>query len=129
MHVTMLKKILSSYRVFGYSSGITDKDFLLRPKRAGATSLDDSAYDESMYEKFRRLLADRLDTDISNVFVHGVMSDPTKGDSVTVFYSAHGSPWYQSSKMSGIVSTNKNDVSILFILYIYIYIYLYIRKY
>lgn len=89
--------------------GITDKDFLLRPKRAGSTSLDDSAYDKNMYEKFHELLAKKLSTDVKNVFIHSVMYDESKGDFTNVLYSAHGSPWYPSGRMNGVVTTSRDQ--------------------
>ena len=92
--------------------GITDKDFLRREKRAGVNSLDDSAYEQSMYEKFQKMLAEKLKTDLENVNVLSVMHNTTD-DSTDVRFAAHGSPWYQSSRLDGIVTSNLADVSIM----------------
>ena len=93
-------------------TGISDEDFLRRTKREGIDSLDDSAYEQSMYEQVQKMLAEKLKTDLDNVYILSVMYNAT-ADTTDVRFAAHGSPWYQSSRLDGIVATNLGDVSII----------------
>ena len=113
--ILVYKYIYDKYELFEDNfnfTGISDEDFLRRKKRAGIDSLDDSAYEQSMYEQVQKLLAEKLKTDLDNVNVLSVMYNAT-ADSTDVRFAAHGSPWYQSSRLDGIVSTNLGDVSII----------------
>ena len=58
------------------------------------------------------MLAEKLKTDLENVNVLSVMHNTTD-DSTDVRFAAHGSPWYQSSRLDGIVTSNLADVSIM----------------
>ena len=90
-------------------TGISDEDFLRRKKRDGIDTLGDNAYEQSMFEKVQKLLAEKLKTDLDNVNIHSVMYNKT-ADTTDVRFAAHGSPWYQSSRMDGVVSTNLAEV-------------------
>jgi len=84
-------------------AGISPEDFLHRPRRG-------SVLEDSMYIKFQKLLATKLygsTTRLDNVQIVSVMGDKTHTD---VRFSAHGSPWYQSSRMDGIVTESRDEV-------------------
>lgn len=95
--------------------GITPVDFLTRPKLSGDITL----YGDSMYDKFRKLLATKLYGSFSpemleRVQIVSVMATGAGGTDVR--YAAHGSPWYQSGKMDGIVTTNLAEVILFLVL-------------
>ena len=72
------------------------------------------AYEDSMYEKFCKLLSDKLHTRLENVHILSVMYDPTNGDYTDVRYAAtDGSTWFQSSTLDGVVSANKDEVRLV----------------
>ena len=108
------------YSVF--SQGITDEEFLRKEKK----NTQQLAYEKSMYEEFRALLATKLGTDIENVHCLSVMYNPDRGDHTDVRCAAHGSPWYQSSKLDGLISLNRDEVRhscILVIFYTFVVVY------
>ena len=70
-------------------------------------------YEKSMYMEFRELLAAKLHTDLENVYILSVMYNSIKGDYTDVRYAAHGSPWYQSGRVDGVVSANRDEVCLL----------------
>lgn len=89
--------------------GITPEDFLLKPKRPGAAN----QFGDSMYDSFRLTLANQLYAgrgvqNLENVQVLSVMSVQ---DGIDVRFSAHGSPWYSTSRMDGVVSENRDEFS------------------
>lgn len=61
----------------------------------------------SHYDKFRRLLAEKLRVEVSFVEIFSVMKNDPYTD---VRYAAHGSPWYPASKLDGIIALNKDEV-------------------
>lgn len=61
----------------------------------------------SHYDKFRRLLAEKLRVEVSFVEIFSVMKN---GPFTDVRYAAHGSPWYPASKLDGIIALNKDEV-------------------
>ncbi|XP_052798901.1 neural-cadherin-like [Mya arenaria] len=88
-------------------NGVSPSDFLHQPFLPGSTT----NYRDSMYIKFRKLLAVKLygsssGTDVEKVQIVSVMGNSSHTD---VRFSAHGSPWYQSSRMDGIVTANKQE--------------------
>lgn len=62
---------------------------------------------QSHYDKFRRLLADKLRVEVSFVEIFSVMKNDPYTD---VRYAAHGSPWYPASKLDGVIALNKDEV-------------------
>lgn len=69
------------------------------------TSSDISGH--SHYDKFRRLLAEKLRVEVLFVEIFSVMKN---GPYTDVRYAAHGSPWYPASKLDGIIALNKDEV-------------------
>lgn len=61
----------------------------------------------SHYDKFRRLLAEKLRVEVSFVEIFSVIKN---GPYTDVRYAAHGSPWYPASKLDGIIALNKDEV-------------------
>lgn len=66
-----------------------------------------------MYDKFRKLLAEKIHNSrtpdsVEKVQILSVM-ETTGGTDVR--FSAHGSPWYSSGKMNGVVTENLNEVN------------------
>lgn len=61
----------------------------------------------SHYDKFRRLLAEKLRVEVSFVEIFSVMKNDPYTD---VRYAAHGSPWYPASKLDGVIALNKDEV-------------------
>ncbi|PVD20719.1 hypothetical protein C0Q70_18878 [Pomacea canaliculata] len=82
--------------------GISAEDFIKRPP------LDASTYGESPYDKFRKLLAAKLGTALENVLIISVQ-DVEGGDYTDVRYTAHGSPYYQSSQTDSLVVNNLQE--------------------
>ncbi|KAH3768202.1 hypothetical protein DPMN_169414 [Dreissena polymorpha] len=80
---------------------MTAEEFVSQPSRGG----------KSPYEKFQTLLADKLRVVRRNVAIFSVMNGPGNRY-VEIRYAAHGSPWYQASKMDAIVALDKQEVSI-----------------
>ncbi|KAK3581134.1 hypothetical protein CHS0354_033929 [Potamilus streckersoni] len=92
--------------------GITAEKFVERPLMKNAAGINDG-YGQSKYEKFREKLALKLGVPTANVAIFSVMNN---GKYTDVRFSAHGSPWYQPSRLNGILIVNKdefkNDVGI-----------------
>nr|KAG5696612.1 hypothetical protein BaRGS_034073 [Batillaria attramentaria] len=61
---------------------------------------------ESKYDNFRTLMAAKLGVDVNNVEIISVMD---VGEFTDVRYSAHGSPYYQSSQTDSVVVINKQE--------------------
>lgn len=62
---------------------------------------------QSHYDKFCRLLAEKLRVEVSFVEIFSVMKN---GPYTDLRYAAHGSPWYPASKLDGIIALNKDEV-------------------
>ncbi|XP_061162553.1 neural-cadherin-like [Saccostrea echinata] len=78
-------------------AGITAEEFVEIPNDMSG---------QSHYDKFRKLLAEKLRVAISYVEIFSVMKN---GPYVDVRYAAHGSPWYPANKLDGIIATNKDQ--------------------
>lgn len=65
---------------------------------------------ESHYDKFRQKMADKLGKPVSNVQILTILD---KGDEqnklLEVRFAAHGSPYYTSARLNGIVTANKGE--------------------
>lgn len=87
---------------------MTDKDFLTKPKKEGGPS----SFGPSMMEKFRSRMAEKLygssaPDKVANVEVLSIMGYDTYTD---VMIAAHGSPYYQRSRIEGIVASDRQGV-------------------
>lgn len=79
---------------------------------------DISNYGDSMYDKFRKLLATKLygsSTPAMLEMIQIVSVTATGTGGTDVRFAAHGSPWYNSGKVDGVVSTNLNEVTLEFV--------------
>ena len=85
--------------LFGILTGITAENFV---------EVSNDLSGQSHYDKFRKLLAERLRVRESYVEIFSVMKN---GPYVDVRYAAHGSPWYTASKLDGIIAMNKDEVN------------------
>ena len=86
---------------------------MTKPKLAG----NYTTYGDSMYDKFRKLLAVKLhgsSTPANLEMVQIVSVMPSGSGGIDVRFSSHGSPWYQSGKMDGVVTTNVVEVKMIF---------------
>ncbi|KAH3883569.1 hypothetical protein DPMN_007529, partial [Dreissena polymorpha] len=86
-------------------NGISPAEFLRREPVQGSSTL----YEDSAYIKFQKLLAKKLygsdsQPDMEKVQMVSVMGNASYTD---VRFAAHGSPWYQSSRLDGIVTQNR----------------------
>ncbi|ESO86530.1 hypothetical protein LOTGIDRAFT_167053 [Lottia gigantea] len=84
-------------------TGITAEDFVDREK------VDDgnlNSYYDSKSDKFRQLLADKLNTKKEKVEVISVMNN---GEFTDVRYSVSGSPYYDASKSDSVISLNRKE--------------------
>ncbi|OWF44296.1 Neural-cadherin [Mizuhopecten yessoensis] len=81
-------------------SGITAKEFISTPSNGG----------NSKYDETRKLMSDKLGKPVENVqivtIVDKVDSEP---HTLEVRFAAHGSPYYTSARLNGIVTDNKNE--------------------
>ncbi|XP_053376534.1 neural-cadherin-like [Mercenaria mercenaria] len=92
--------------------GISPEDFIFRPHFQGKEGGRSAAFEKSMLDKFQEKLAEKLygpvQRDIEDklhfVQIISVMGDETHTD---VRFAAHGSPYYQSSRLNGIVTADK----------------------
>ncbi|KAK3606482.1 hypothetical protein CHS0354_041433 [Potamilus streckersoni] len=84
-------------------SGITD-EYFVTPVGSG----QGNSKMESPADKFRSLLAKKLNTDLKNVYILSIMH-PADKDYTDIRYSAHGSPWYQPSRSDGIVNMYRDE--------------------
>jgi hypothetical protein len=82
------------------SSGITAEEFV---------EISNDLSGQSHYDKFRKLLAERLRVQTSYVEIFSVMRN---GDYTDIRYAAHGSPWYPANKLDGIIVMDKNEVCV-----------------
>ena len=64
---------------------------------------------KSPYDKFKTLLAAKLDIPLKNVAIFSVMNGP-HGEYVEIRYAAHGSPYYPASKLDSIIGLDKQEV-------------------
>ncbi|XP_071091775.1 neural-cadherin-like isoform X1 [Haliotis cracherodii] len=106
--VTVMIRDISEEAVFSSGSvrlrGITAEDFVARPKKPNGGISD---YDPSMYDKFQAFIADKIAVPKENV---DVMSVQNNGEFTDVRFSAHGSPYYPSSKMNAVLAVNKDSL-------------------
>ena len=66
---------------------------------------------ESPRDRFRKTMADILETDVQNVDVFTVQEvNQGMEEGIDVRYSAHGSPYYRSARLDGLVWMNKDKV-------------------
>ncbi|KAL3856809.1 hypothetical protein ACJMK2_011526 [Sinanodonta woodiana] len=84
-------------------SGITD-EYFVTPVSSG----QGNSKMESPADKFRNLLAKKLNTDPKNVYILSIMH-PADKDYTDIRYAAHGSPWYQPSRSDGIVNMYRSE--------------------
>ncbi|XP_030639003.1 neural-cadherin [Chanos chanos] len=78
-------------------SNLSVEDFFLVP-----------AGQESKYARFRQLLADILQTELEKVHVFSVAnSSQPSSHHISVWFAAHGSPYYKAEKLNGNVATHK----------------------
>lgn len=61
----------------------------------------------SNYDKFRKLLAEKLRQPVQNIDIFSVMNNGIYTD---IRYAAHGSPYYPASKLDGVVSMYQTEV-------------------
>ena len=67
----------------------------------------------SHYDKFRKLLAQKIGQSEGNVHIFSVMNNGAYTD---IRYAAHGSPYYPASKLDGVVSMYQAEVSLYLLL-------------
>ncbi len=91
--------------------GITAEEFVERPK-IGPLPSD---YGPSRLEKLRQLLANELGIPINNVQVFSIMNSPATAKTVDIRFAAHGSPYYRSDRLDGIVMTQRQKVGLFII--------------
>ncbi|XP_060579771.1 LOW QUALITY PROTEIN: neural-cadherin-like [Ruditapes philippinarum] len=77
-------------------SGMTAEEFVTRPYNG-----------KSPYDKFRTVLADKLNVPLNNVAIFSVMN--VEDNLVDIRYAAHGSPYYPPSKLDSFVSLDKQE--------------------
>jgi len=70
----------------------------------------------SHYDRFRKLLSQKLGVPVKNVAIFSVVNN---GKYLDIRISAHGSPWYASSKLDGIITMYKNEVRDNFFIVLY----------
>ena len=87
-------------------AGITAEEFIDRAKIGIAVT----EYDKSKYDIFRERIAEKLMIPTGNVDIFTVMNHPTLPRTCDVRFSAHGSPYYQASRLDGLVNENKAEV-------------------
>ena len=97
------------YFAVGPDDGLSAEKFIARDSNNGL-----SVAGSSMYDKLRDQLASLLGTAGENVEIFTVRNvEPTDGwdiKEVDVMFAAHGSPYYRSSKLNGLVWANKDKV-------------------
>ncbi|XP_037076990.1 neural-cadherin-like [Pollicipes pollicipes] len=105
-YVTVAVRLLPREAVIKSGSlrikGVTAEEFVSRPDRETP----------SMHERLIVQLARLFTTAPENVDLFGVQNNDAGG--VDVRYSAHGSPYYDSERMDGIVAQNKKQLEDLF---------------
>ncbi|XP_041375475.1 neural-cadherin-like [Gigantopelta aegis] len=84
-------------------SGITAEEFVERKKKQTDNIKE---YEDSKLDKFRRLLADKLNVPTENVDIFSIMNN---GQFTDVRYSAHGSPYYPSERTDTVLVLNKKQ--------------------
>lgn len=77
---------------------MTAEEFVTRPKNG-----------KSPYDKFKTVLADKLNVPLTYVAIFSVMN--VENNMVDIRYAAHGSPYYPPSKLDSFVSLDKEEVS------------------
>lgn len=85
-------------------------------------------HSESNYEKFQKKLAEKLGVPVENVDIFSVMDNKTM-QYLDIRYAAHGSPWYPPSKIDGIVTQYKTEVSSLYTCKCLVILYLFVIRY
>ena len=92
---------------------MTAEEFVSRPKVSGAGGDDggSSKYGRSRYQLLQETIASWLDVPVDNVDVFTVLNHPFKERTIDVRYSAHGSPYYRSTKLNGLMVQYRSQVS------------------
>uniref|UniRef100_A0AAY4BAX3 Uncharacterized protein n=1 Tax=Denticeps clupeoides TaxID=299321 RepID=A0AAY4BAX3_9TELE len=63
---------------------------------------------ESRYTRFRRMLSEILQTELDNVHIFSVANSSQRGNrQLSLWFAAHGSPYYKAEKLNGNVATHK----------------------
>ena len=93
---------------FFTKTGITPEDFLYKP-------LENNVLQDSMYDKFRDTLTRKLFGQSTPALQENVqiltVLPANNGSATDVRFAAHGSPYYQDSRLNGLVTTNSAEVS------------------
>lgn len=67
---------------------------------------------ESRYKRLRRLLSELLQTDLGNVDVFAVANGSQSAQRhLSVWFAAHGSPYYEPEKLHAYVAMHKTKVT------------------
>lgn len=85
---------------------MTAEEFAYREERTSGI------YEKSKYDKFRDKLASKLGIPSENVDIFTVMNHPTLPRTIDIRFAAHNSPYYQPSRLDGIISQDINEVGI-----------------
>lgn len=88
-------------------SDMTAEEFVSRKKtgRIGAQ------FEPSKYDRFRALVAKKLNIPVANVDIFTVMDYPSKPRTVDVRFAAHNSPYYHPVRLTGVINSNWDEVS------------------
>lgn len=89
-----------------FPSGITAEDLITRPK-IGIASTD---YGKSKYDKLQSFVAQKLKISDENVDIFAIRNHPTLKETVDLWISAHGSPYYHATKINSLLINNRNEV-------------------
>ena len=91
---------------------MTAEEFVSRPKLSSSGKGGSSEYGRSHYQLLKKTIATWLDVPVDNVDVFTVLNHPVDKRTIDVRYSAHGSPYYHSTKLNGIMAQYKTEVGL-----------------
>lgn len=83
---------------------------------AGVPKQDLTAH--SRYDLLHEMLARKLGVAVENVDIFTVLNHPMLARTIDVRYSAHGSPYYRSARLDGIVIQDRIQVRLLSLPYL-----------
>jgi len=89
---------------------MTAEEFVSRPKVSSSREGGHSTYGRSRYQLLQRTIASWLDIPVDNVNVFTVLNHPSDKRTIDVRYAAHGSPYYSSTKLDGMMAKYKSRV-------------------
>ena len=68
---------------------------------------------ESRYTRLKRVLSEVMQTDEDNVHVFSVANSSRRARELSVWFAAHGSPYYKPEKLTGNLAAHKAKVTAL----------------